>query len=66
MHNNQYDHHLRVFVRIAPSGAWIIADERERRGGRFRDRESALRFIHREFGHDVELVMWLPVLKQAA
>ena len=56
----------RVMVRVTPSGAWIVSDERERRGGRFRDRETALRFIHREFGLEAQLVMCSPVFRQAA
>jgi hypothetical protein len=56
----------RVFVRVAPSGAWIIFDERDHRGGRFRDREAAMRFIRREFGPEVELVMWTPSTELAA
>jgi hypothetical protein len=56
----------RVFVRVAPSGAWIISDEYERRGGRFRSRECALQFIRREFGTKARLVFVPPMLKQAA
>ncbi len=40
----------RVHVRPTPSGLWIVRDEMDRRGGRFQDRKSALRFARREFG----------------
>lgn len=39
-----------IDVRIAPSGAWVVRDEHDHRGGRFRNRQSAMRFIRREFG----------------
>jgi hypothetical protein len=66
MTNIQHNSSRRVFVRVAPSGAWIISDERDRRGGRFRDRAAAMRFIRREFGQEVELVPWMPRFKHAA
>ncbi len=39
-----------VIVRIAPSGAWLIRDEQDHRGGRFYNRHAALQFIRMEFG----------------
>ena len=45
----------RISVQIVPSGAWIVYDEGDTRGGRFRDRDTALRYIRREFGSDAEL-----------
>jgi hypothetical protein len=44
-----------VIVRIAPSGAWLIRDDQDHRGGRFCNREAAIRFIRREFGRDIVL-----------
>jgi hypothetical protein len=64
-------HHLatirRVYVRVTPSGAWVIHDEFEHRGGRFRDAETATRFIHREFGANTRIVFQPPLqVPQAA
>jgi len=44
-----------VNVRVAPSGAWVIHDERDHCGGRFRNREAAIRYIRRQFGTNVRL-----------
>jgi hypothetical protein len=44
-----------VRILIAPSGAWLVRDDLDHRGGRFRNRASALRFIRREFGFDARL-----------
>lgn len=56
----------RVLVRVTPSGAWIVHDEFEHRGGRFRNRESALSFIKREFGLRPCIVLQPPLRQRAA
>lgn len=57
---------IHVLVRVTPSGAWIVHDEIERRGGRFRDRHAALRFIRREFGLRTRVIMQATLPRQAA
>lgn len=40
----------RAQLRQGPAGTWIVQDREDRRGGLFRDRTSALKFMRREFG----------------
>ena len=47
----------RVFVREAASGIWIVHDEADRKGGCFRDRASAFKFVEDEFGARAEMVV---------
>ena len=47
----------RVYVREAPSGVWIVHDEADRKGGCFRDRASAFKFVEDEFGERAEMVV---------
>ena len=55
----------RVFVREAPSGIWIVHDEADRKGGCFRDRASAFKFVEDEFGERAEMVVQ-PLFTSAA
>jgi hypothetical protein len=48
------------------SGTWIVEDEAASRGGSFLNREAALKFIRREFGCDVRIVMEKPSMRHAA
>lgn len=47
----------RVFVREAPSGIWFVHDETDRKGGCFRDRASAFKFVEDEFGERAEMIV---------
>ena len=38
----------RVQLREGPFGTWIVQDHAQRRGGFFRDRDSAINFIRNE------------------
>lgn len=56
-----------VFVQVAPSGAWVIRDAAERRGGRFVSGDAAMAFIKREFGiHTVLVFRPWPMRERAA
>ena len=55
----------RVVVREAPSGIWIVHDEADRKGGCFRDRASAFKFVEDEFGARAEMVVQ-PLFTSAA
>jgi len=55
----------RVFVREASSGIWIVHDETDRKGGCFRDRASAFKFVEDEFGERAEMVVQ-PLFTSAA
>jgi len=55
----------RVFVREASSGIWIVHDETDRKGGCFRDRASAFKFVEDEFGGNAEMVVQ-PLFTSAA
>lgn len=51
----------RAHLRECPSGAWIVHDEADRRGGRFADRRSALKFAKREFGANTHIIAHPPL-----
>ena len=55
----------RVFVREAQAGIWIVHDEADRKGGCFRDRHSAFKFVEDEFGGNAEMVVQ-PLFTSAA
>jgi hypothetical protein len=46
-----------VHVREVGNGVWIVHDELDRKGGCFRDRAAALRFVNDEFGKDAAMVI---------
>jgi hypothetical protein len=48
---------LSVHVREVRNGVWIVHDELDRKGGCFRDRTAALRFVDDEFGKDAATVI---------
>ena len=50
-----------AYVYEGPSGAWIVQDEMDSRGGLFTDRQAALKFVRHEFGLTTEIVMAAPV-----
>lgn len=45
----------RVYVREANAGMWIVHDESDSKGGCFRSRYAALRFVEDTFGLDAEI-----------
>jgi len=45
-----------VFLREMRDGMWIVHDETDTKGGCFRDRASAFKFVAEEFGADVVTV----------
>lgn len=45
-----------VHLRETARGAWVVRDEANSRGGHFRDRKAALRFVRREFGHSAHII----------
>ncbi len=51
----------RAHLRECPSGAWIVHDDANRRGGRFADRRSAVKFVRREFGANSQIIAQKPL-----
>ena len=47
----------RVFVREAHAGLWLVHDEDDRKGGCFRNRDTAFQFVEDEFGPRAEIVV---------
>ena len=45
-----------VYIFPAKSGAWIVRDEDDRKGGMFTTRKAATRFIKREFGKTTSII----------
>jgi hypothetical protein len=48
---------LSIHVHEVENGIWIVHDELDRKGGCFRDRAAALRFVDDEFGKDAVTVI---------
>ena len=46
-----------IVLEAAASGAWVVHDDHALNGGAFRDRETAVKFIRREFGDDAGFVV---------
>jgi hypothetical protein len=55
-----------VGVRRTLGGTWIVEDESAASGGIFLTWNAALRFIRREFGRDIRLVVQLQSVEEAA
>jgi hypothetical protein len=47
----------RVIVREAHAGLWLVHDENDRKGGCFKNRETAFRFVEDEFGPRAEILI---------
>ena len=45
-----------VFIFTAKSGAWIVRDEGDRKGGVFATHKAATRFIKHEFGETTSVI----------
>ncbi len=46
-----------VFVREVRSGVWLVHDADDLKGGCFRNRQTAFRFVADEFGPDAQVVV---------
>jgi hypothetical protein len=47
----------RVFVREIRSNIWLVHDEDDTKGGCFRNRQTAFRFVEEEFGPEAQVVV---------
>jgi hypothetical protein len=56
----------RLYLSETRHGAWVVRDEKDRRGGRFFTYEGAMKYIRTEFGAVAQIVATHLVHKKAA